>query len=139
MPHQIRPAGPLHGTTATFKHSDTKTEVTRTGCILLFSLSQCLTLSVSLFLYAGEWPEIKNKKKSLKLGTCIYFSFSLADSCLPEKHPQREKELGRTAPTFQFATGSKPVLSPASLSFLLLKRTTALILRAMAISNKLLK
>lgn len=64
-------------------------------------------LSRSLFLFAGERPEKKiKKKKSLKLGTCVNFSpFSLAGSGLPEGHPERERAR-RAGPPFHSATAA---------------------------------
>lgn len=90
----------LRGITVCCKGSDIKTEVRAwTGCILLFSLSSSLSLALS----AGEQPETITD--SLKLGAYVHFSpRSRTTSCLPERHADREKELGRTGPPFHSTT-----------------------------------
>lgn len=131
--------GPLHGTPVSFKLSDTKTEVRSwTGSISFsfFFFFCCLTLYLPLFLLsAGERPgeEKKNSQTHWKLGeyTHVHFSpFSLAGSCLQERHPERggnkKKSLAEQVKLFNLLSAvcqwdQAGPRSPQSFCFILLK------------------
>lgn len=130
---------PLHGTPASFKLSDTKTEVRSwTGSILfsiLFFFVASLPVSHSFFSLLGNGQEKEKKTHGLteNLASTRMFIFllSLSPALACQKGIQREaetkkKELGRTGQAFQSAFCCLPVgpgwsSVPAKFCFILLK------------------
>lgn len=112
----------LRGTTFCFKGSDTKTEVRAwTGCILLFSLSCSLSLSLSPPLC---WGTARNNHRLTETWRIRSFFSSLSHSLLSARKACRQRERAwQNRSTFSFhhcslPVGWKPVLSPAYFSLL---------------------
>lgn len=90
MLHQIRPAGPLHGTTVTQRQ---KWGLGQDASCYFHSFepaSASLSISLSFSLLGNGQKKISD---SLKLGTYVHFSpFSLAKALVCQKGIQREKK-----------------------------------------------